>query len=432
MNSKKASIYEYEQLKNFEKLVEVCIEEKLDILFIVGNLYGNSKPKNKTIEVVARGFRKLRSNGINIVLVPGVHDTPLYFSNDSVPHFIHEDEGVIVLFDDTNFKKGTKNITRWIFNGRIKGYNFKIFSYYSPFIDPRRFKIEFEALNDRDDSEFENSINIFIISNIFDLREVKGDIIKEILERLKNKGIDFVIINGIDLSQYKDLIPLDIDFGIIEAPHLHKSNFKYIDSKEGLLVGQLYRVEDLKKGDSKNDEIKSGDMIEEGEALYESGSIGAAGGRYKFIVEKIIPISEFELLREKIRVDGENLSNFSNIVKNKILNNSDKHKKIYRLELIGEIEREQYHEINIHSFIEIGNKYYYYFEILDKIEFANMDKEYSNIRVFSELEELVEEKVKELVDGSIEVSDNIQDEILIYKKALEKIREDWNNNDFGM
>ncbi len=51
MTTKKRLEYEEDQLSDFDQLIRTIIKQKIDAIFITGNLFGTAKPKNRTIEM---------------------------------------------------------------------------------------------------------------------------------------------------------------------------------------------------------------------------------------------------------------------------------------------------------------------------------------------------------------------------------------------
>jgi len=64
--------------KAFEDLVEATIREKADALVIAGDLFDTPVPDStmKPFKVAVEGVRRLRENGIEVIMVAGDHDIP--------------------------------------------------------------------------------------------------------------------------------------------------------------------------------------------------------------------------------------------------------------------------------------------------------------------------------------------------------------------
>ena len=135
MTTKKWLEYEEDQLNDFERLIKTIIKQKIDALFIAGNLFGTPKPKNKTIEKVMKLLRDLTSKGTECFILPGDRDMPLNFSNDRPVHYIFEDlENVHLLLREDLQELRSRNVKKSSFTGIIKNEKLNLFSSPSPFI----------------------------------------------------------------------------------------------------------------------------------------------------------------------------------------------------------------------------------------------------------------------------------------------------------
>lgn len=187
MTSKDYLLYEEHQINSFKKFIEKCIELKSDIIFIVGNLFGTSKPKNRTIEYVNKLFYVLSQKNIHIFLLPGPRDTPLPFSDDTPVQKIYESYSTLhFLYDELQDKK--KEIGQPLYKNIINNEKIEIFTPCNPFLKPNE-----QEYNLRTDDEY---YSIFIQS---DLSEHKKDFNKLILElptELNDKNIDVLLLGG--------------------------------------------------------------------------------------------------------------------------------------------------------------------------------------------------------------------------------------------
>ena len=155
MTTKKWLEYEEDQLNDFEQLIKTVIKQRVDAFFIAGNLFGNPKPKNRTIEKVVKLFKDLGSKGIDCFILPGDRDMPLNFSNDRPVHYIFEDlENVHLLLREDLQELRSRTVKESSFTGVIKSEKFNLFSSPSPFINLDELQLAIEP--------DEESCNIFV------------------------------------------------------------------------------------------------------------------------------------------------------------------------------------------------------------------------------------------------------------------------------
>ena len=62
--------------ESFEALLETALEEHVDALLVAGDVFDRPRPGNEDIRLVVRGFKRLASRGVPVVLAHGEHDTP--------------------------------------------------------------------------------------------------------------------------------------------------------------------------------------------------------------------------------------------------------------------------------------------------------------------------------------------------------------------
>ncbi len=58
----------------FERMVDICLEEKVDLVLISGDLYDNSNPKVDVVDLATRQLRRLRDKNIPVYGIMGSHD----------------------------------------------------------------------------------------------------------------------------------------------------------------------------------------------------------------------------------------------------------------------------------------------------------------------------------------------------------------------
>ncbi|MFC1725465.1 exonuclease SbcCD subunit D [candidate division KSB1 bacterium] len=63
-----------EQIKTFEKIVNITLEKKADLFLLSGDLFNSISPKKNYIELVKRELSRLLNSGISVFIVPGNHD----------------------------------------------------------------------------------------------------------------------------------------------------------------------------------------------------------------------------------------------------------------------------------------------------------------------------------------------------------------------
>lgn len=61
---------------SFEHMVDFCINEKVDVLMISGDLFHSLKPSMSTLAFCMQQMSRLSDNGIHVLIVGGNHDTP--------------------------------------------------------------------------------------------------------------------------------------------------------------------------------------------------------------------------------------------------------------------------------------------------------------------------------------------------------------------
>lgn len=376
MTSKKLAEYERTQLKNFDKFIQKCLEQKVDTVFIAGNLFGTSKPKNRTIEKVIRGFNRLSEQGITVFILPGSHDTPLTFSDDQSVHFIFENlENIIFLHFSKDQIKG-KKVSDYLFKGKIKNVPLQIFAPPAPLTRPDN--LEFNLQIDKD------YINLFIISDIFSFKKETEKIFNDFLDNLDGSNINFLLLGGV----IPDFVKLSAHkYQILPCPQFHQNNFNYYDGPNGILIYTFTKGQP----DTSN---------------------------------KIISISDFKITQETVDVGQIPIVNLNDEIKNVIKNHSGI-KNISKLVLMGKMNKDDYHQVEIYKFRLLGRRLNFYFELIDNIEFQDETPVIKGLNVISELEKTTQSKLEEIEERSDLTKAERKKEISIFEYAIKRIKKDW-------
>jgi len=380
MTSKKAVIYENHQLEDFEVLISKIVESKVDVVLIAGNLFGTPKPKNKIIEKVFRGFRDLSSRGINVLILPGSHDMPLPFSDDRPVHHIFEDlENVFLLLSEETGVIKSKKVEEPAFEGIIKSEKITIFSPISPFISLNKLDLDLKVSTE--------STNIFVISDISAFKKDFEIIYVNFLEKLNNFGVNILLVGGVQPTSAKKK---KLKFQIVHCPQIHKNNFDYCDEKDGLLISTLQ------------------------------------GGKFINTLE-LNSISKFDVKHEILDVNKLPFDKINDKIYEKIKQFSDSEKGIYKLSLTGKLDKTQYHSIRIFKFQEMGRRFNYYYELVDNIEFQESSPDIQGLNAIKELEQFTQNIIDRIVqEENIKGSEKKNVE-LIYKSALNLIKQNWDS-----
>jgi len=372
MTSKLALKYEEDQLKNFDKLIEKCIENRIDLLLIVGNLFGTYRPKNKIIDKVMEGFQRLKENEIFIFILPGSHDTPLCFSEDKYIHTIFTDNNFIYNLLNVIHNEESKNIIKEpLYKGNIKGERIQIFAPLNPLIKPYNFQYELKTE--------ENYINIFLLPNILDFKKDTEKIFKKTLDLLKNQNLDILISGG-----YKPLnIPINnFNFQIIHSPQVHQNNFNNWNVPHGILITEL-------------------------------------NSRKFQNFSNYIQISHFKMIKKIFTIENYPMNEINEEIINFIKDNANVNSIFMKLIIQGNIKKSDYHKIKLYQFLEIGKLHNYYFELQDNILFTDSSTNAQSISIISEIENLTNRIIQE--------EKPVEGEIKYYNYAIEKIKKDWEN-----
>ena len=378
MTTKKWLEYEEDQLNGFERLIKTIVKQKIDAFFIAGNLFGSPKPKNRTIEKVAKLFKDLESKGIDCFILPGDRDTPLNFSNDRSVHCIFEDlENVHLLLREDIKELRSRTVKKSCFTGVIKNEKLNLFSSPSPFISLDELQLAIEAEED--------SCNIFVISDLFAFKKDVEAIYKNFLEQLNNTGINYLFIGG---NIPKTIKNRGLKFKIIHCPQVHQNNFEYCDGNHGLLI------ETLDKGQ------------------FQGSS-------------EFVPISKFDVIYNQINVNQIATTEINKQISENIMNLSDLNKNILRITLFGDLDKSEYHDIEMFKYQKMGRRMNYYFELYDQIEFKESSIDIQGLNPLKELEQFKDNIISEALKDD-NLSNSEKKEISsVYEGAMHIIKQEW-------
>lgn len=380
MTTKKWLEYEEDQLNDFEQLIKTIVKQKIDAIFIAGNLFGTPKPKNRTIEKVVKLFKDLEHKGIECFVLPGDRDMPLNFSNDRPVHHIFEDlENVHLLLREDLQELRSRTVKKSSFTGVIKNEKINLFSSPSPFINLDELQLAIEP--------DEDSCNIFVISDVFAFKKDIEAIYKNFLEQLNNTGINYLFIGG-NIPQ--TIKKKGLNFKIIHCPQIHQNNFGYCDGKHGLLI------ETFDKGQ------------------FQESS-------------KFVPISKFNVIYHEINVNQIKTTEINQHISKNIINLSDLKKNIFRITLSGDLYKNEYHGIEMFKYQKMGRRMNYYFELYDQIEFKESSPDIQGLNPLKELEQLKDRIIGEaLEDGNLSSSEK-KGISSVYEGAMDIIKKEWDN-----
>jgi hypothetical protein len=374
MSSKDAFLYEEDQIEHFNQFISKCLQIRPDIIFIVGNLFGNSKPRNIAIENVKSGLNKLAEEGMKLFIIPGANDIPLPFTNDIPVHFIFENKNIKFLYNSEDAKK--LKIEEPTYKARMGDVKINLFTTPSPLIKPTNIEVDLKI-----ESE---SLNLFLMPDITSFKKDIEEIFSILLEKLNQHELDALLLGG----NYPEIPELsECKFKIIDCPQIHQNNFKFDQKEHGMRL-----IEITRNNINQNDHIYS--------------------------------ISEFNMINEIFNVSNFNAKDINERIYKSIKVNSNPSKNIMRLTIIGKLEKERYHNLKLFQYSEMGKRLNYYFELLDRIEFENSSQEIQGLDVMKELEDFIAMKKKSEPQNM--VSDGMEFDINnIYNKSLDLIKDNW-------
>lgn len=112
---------------NFEKIIKFCLENKVDVLLLSGDVFDRINPRNPPRSNLMKWFRDLTSNGTKIFMIGGNHDMPRSIEEAESPLLLFEKSGYARFFGSTeeveteNLKIGDVSLT---ISGLSFNYNF--------------------------------------------------------------------------------------------------------------------------------------------------------------------------------------------------------------------------------------------------------------------------------------------------------------------
>ena len=382
MTSERAHAYEEKQLENLEKLIDCCIDERIENLFIIGNLFANPKPKNKTIEFVYSEFLRLGDNNVRVIILPGAKDTPLYFSNDKLVHEIFNKlDNVELLNKEVKSSNVNEYFNCQTFNIDLKGIKLEIMVPPNPFIFPDRLIINNGFASS-------DSIKIFAISNLLAFKKKLEVAFSSLSEKLKDLNFDYLFLGGITRDALNQIISMKLPFEIIWCPQIHQDNFLNTDIKNGLQIADL-----------SNNKFKLQDLP--------------------------IEISNFKLTHEIINVNNVSLASINELINKTILQTQDGENGILRLTLMGKLTKEEYHTIKIFNHLENGIKRNFYFELNDEIEFEEVKYDVAGINIIDEIEVILSNKIEEISRNSDLTKEDKNQKKRYLNSVMSLIKKEW-------
>ena len=86
----------------FERAIDICIEERVDIILHTGDLFETYQPDMVTLSRSIRALQKVKAHGIEFIAITGNHDRALR-RGTIPPQRILEDLGILKLL---NYRQG--------------------------------------------------------------------------------------------------------------------------------------------------------------------------------------------------------------------------------------------------------------------------------------------------------------------------------------
>jgi len=376
--------------ENFNQLIRLVIENKLDAFFIIGNLFGIPSPKNQSIDIVARNLKILAENKIKTFIMPGPYDSPLFHSNDVlIHHAFSVIPGIKIISPKDIWKKNNQIIRKPTIIGDINGKEIEIFTPSSHLIQPDDLKLDFTA----DTKKF----SIFSFYGRFtdqnNLESFKDKILRfnfDFLKRIEDTKIDLLLIGGTNL-ELEDRIPRNLSYNLLFCPPISLYDFTLQQLEAGLLI------DDLEAMGTKRVFVSTGNT---------------------------------EIVQKKIIVTGKK-PDWINKTANEIIKNKPNPKHGFlQLRLEGIVPRSTYQLIEIFRLIELGKKNDFYFELVDDIQFEEETSDISGLHPLKFIRERVQKDIESLkikLEGSEIEGDiiNFKDKIALLQNAYKRIEEDW-------
>lgn len=164
-----------EQLKIFKKVIEYIKENKIEFLFISGDLYENEYVKEKTIEYINELFKEIENT--EIFISPGNHDP--YLKN-------------------SYYRTYTWNNNVHIFNNQIKKYSYENIDIYGYGFED--FYVQNSGIEDIQIENLEKT-NILVVHGDVDINSQYNPMSYQKLQELK---FDYIALGHIHTTNYKE------------------------------------------------------------------------------------------------------------------------------------------------------------------------------------------------------------------------------------
>ncbi|MBQ9298138.1 MAG: DNA repair exonuclease [Clostridia bacterium] len=163
-----------EQLKTFEKVIEYIKENKIEFLFISGDLYENEYVKESTIEKINNLFKQIEDT--EIFISPGNHDP--YLKN-------------------SYYRTFNWNNNVHIFNSEIKKYSYENLDIYG-----YGFEDFYVKNSDVENIKIENKekINILVVHGDLDVVSEYNPMSSQ---KLKEIGFDYIALGHVHTTNFK-------------------------------------------------------------------------------------------------------------------------------------------------------------------------------------------------------------------------------------
>jgi hypothetical protein len=379
MSSKKIGLYEEKQLAHFDSLIQTLVKEKPDAFFVVGNLFGTVKPKNNTISVVNEAFDTLHKNGIETFLLPGGHETPLYFAHDIHPlELFRNSPGIHLLLPPSSTNIHSLEISEPVFEGTIKKIPFRIFAPPSTLKSPDLYDYQLET-----QGKAGKTCEIYAVSDLTAYRKETEKVCTKFFKKMSKIPLSAIFLGG----NLPCKVPKKISKSIISCPQIHPNNFKYANSS-GL---KILTYDPEKK---------------------------------QFIKEKLVPISQLNVERILIHLSEFSPENWDDVIKNALKERSNL-TKILQMSLDDVISKDNYHNhLSLYRYLEIGLTKNFHFELEDRIEFDNAAADIGDLNLLNELKKFTKNQIENL-SGMTDQQREL--EKAIYEKAMQKIEDDYSN-----
>ncbi|MHA1385225.1 MAG: hypothetical protein ACTSR3_15855 [Candidatus Helarchaeota archaeon] len=394
MTVKKHLEYEKKLLNYWNQLMNECKINNLDVLFIIGNLFNNPNPKNQSIKMVAQKLKDLTDFGIQIFIMPGPLDTPLFHSDDISPHdLLNMINDVFILIPPPEKNMGYEikdpliqtHITHKE-NGKNKKKAVEIFGPSSGLFDPQELLFNFRG--DPNKISVMSLYGEITLEN--DLSKFKDKFLRVSLDtliKLNDCKIDLLLIGGLSNVSKNELMK-HINYNLIICPPAFPYDFNYDRIQPGIQIEDLEKIPNLR-------------------------------------VSKLISFKKYNIKQKIISVTGKDPDDINKIANNIITSNLDPHNGYFQLRLEGVLPRSIYQKIDIFELVERGRKTNYYFELDDRISFSDKTDGIGGLHPLKFIETLVQTKINNLNEETEGKNLDEDNKAEVLEQALSKIKSDW-------